>query len=423
MSLAGYPLASTFTLSVGRVDSLLLLILAAATGLIAGAFATYAAMRGNRRPQEPDRPEPIIPEPAAEVLAILSSAYVVLDNAGDVVRTSPLAYSYGIVRATGGDYPRLANRELIDLVTQVANHGGFRDEHLTMRRSNAQDPEVVMNVRIGTLGSSKILLLADDLTRRTRVEETRRDFVANVSHELKTPVGAIGLLAETMEDAADDPEAVRRFARRMHDESTRLTMLVKEIIELSRVQAASDLLDAAEVDIDNVIAEATSLNANFAEASGIRINVGGTDGLQAFGSTSMLTTAVSNLISNAITYSPENTTIGISTRTDRGMVEVSVKDEGIGISQENLGRVFERFYRVDKARSRATGGTGLGLSIVKHIASNHGGDVVAWSKEGSGSTFTLRIPELHAHGTIESKSHHNTAVTDRRGSVHVTAGD
>lgn len=401
------------------MDSLALLVLAAVIGIVAGGFATYAAMRGNRRPQDTDRPEPIIPEPAAEVLAILSSAYVVLDNAGDVVKTSPLAYSYGIVRATGGDYPRLANRELIDLVTHVANHGGFRDEQLTMRRSNSADPNVVMNVRIGTLGSSKILVLADDLTRKTKVEETRRDFVANVSHELKTPVGAIGLLAETMEDAADDPEAVRRFARRMRDESTRLTMLVKEIIELSRVQAAADLVDASEVEIDDVVAEAVALNANLADASGIRINVGGTQELQAFGSTSMLATAVSNLISNAITYSPAHTTIGVSTRTDNGMVEISVKDEGIGISEDNLGRVFERFYRVDKARSRATGGTGLGLSIVKHIASNHGGDVVAWSKEGSGSTFTLRIPELH-HG---SSSSHPSAALERRGSVHVTAGE
>lgn len=405
------------------MNSLLLFIVTAIVGVVVGAGATFAALHGSSRPRETERPEPIIPEPAAEVLAILSSAYVVLDNAGDVMRTSPLAYSYGIVRATGGDYPRLASRELIELVTQVANHGGFRDELLTMRRSNSDDPEVVLNVRIGTLGSSKILLLADDLTRRTKVEETRRDFVANVSHELKTPVGAIGLLAETMEDAADDPEAVRRFAGRMRDESTRLTMLVKEIIELSRVQAAAELEDAAEVSIDSVVADAVALNKNLAEASGIRINVGGTQGLQAFGSATMLTTAVSNLISNAITYSPPNTMIGISTRTERGMVEISVKDEGIGISQENLGRVFERFYRVDKARSRATGGTGLGLSIVKHIASNHGGDVVAWSKEGSGSTFTLRIPELHVHGAPGAQSHHTSAAYERRGSIHVTAGE
>lgn len=396
------------------VESPYLLILALAIGLIAGAVAMHAAVRGISRTQQP-RPEPVIPEPATEVLSLLSSAYVVLDAAGDVLRASPLAYSYGIVRATGGDYPRLASRELMELVTQVSRHDGYRSEQVSLRRSNSADPAVVMHVRCGRLGSSKVLLLADDLTQLARVDETRRDFVANVSHELKTPVGAIGLLAETMQDAAEDPVAVRRFAQRMQSEAKRLTVLVQEIIELSRVQAAANLVDASEVEIDDVVAEAAALNATLAEAQGIGISVGGTTGLQVFGSASMLTSAVSNLIVNALTYSPSGTRIGISTRVDRGMVEISVKDDGIGISQENLERVFERFFRVDRARSRTTGGTGLGLAIVKHIASNHGGDVAAWSKEGSGSTFTLRIPALLAHDAYHGTSHPP--------SPHLSAGD
>ena len=379
----------------GGVNSVALLFVAAACGLVAGVVATYAALRGSRPVPEPAKP--VIPEPTSEVLSILSSAYVLLDSSGDVLRASPLAYSYGLVRTTGGDYPRLAHRDLIDIVTQVSRQGGFREQMLTNEKTTRSDQNTptVVSVRVGALSSSRrILVLADDLSKQSRVEETRRDFVANVSHELKTPVGALTLLAETMEDAADDPEAVRRFASRMQTESRRLSLLVQEIIELSRVQGAQSFADASTVDVDSVIAEAVALNQNLASGHGMTIQSGGTQNLEVFGSSTMLTTALSNLIMNAITYSPPNTLIGVSTRSHNGMVEISVKDEGIGISPENMERIFERFYRVDKARSRATGGTGLGLSIVKHIASNHGGEVTVWSKEGSGSTFTLRIPEL-----------------------------
>ena len=378
-----------------------LLVLAGAIGLVIGVAATLALARSDRpRHEVPDSLGPSIPEPATEVLAILSSAYVVLDASGDVLRASPLAYSYGIVRAAEGDYPRLANSELMDLAADVGRNGGFRDERLTLRRSSGGDDDAVIDVRIGALGEHGALLLADDLTRAVRVEETRRDFVANVSHELKTPVGAITLLAETMEDAAEDPDAVRRFAERMQAESRRLSHLVKEIIELSRVQGGSALPDAEPVEIDEVLEEAVSLNRNFALGSNIEVSVGGAQGLQVFGSSSMLTTALSNLISNAISYSDPRTRVGVSVRRDGGMVEISVKDQGIGISREHLERVFERFFRVDRARSRSTGGSGLGLAIVKHIASDHGGEVTAWSMPGQGSTFTLRLPEMGSTETI-----------------------
>ena len=379
------------------VPSSLLLLIAALIGCVIGCGSTWALARSERRrafsgsaalgPQ-------VVPEAAAEVLAILSSAYVVLDSSGDVLRASPLAYSYGIVRAAGGDYPRLASSELMELAADVGRNGGFRDERLSVQPSSQDDPEAVIDVRIGALGERGVLLLADDLTRAVRVEETRRDFVANVSHELKTPVGAINLLAETMEDAAEDPDAVRRFAERMQTESRRLSHLVQEIIELSRVQGSSALPDAEAVEIDDVVDDAVALNRNFALASDIELAVGGSEGLQVFGSASMLTSALSNLITNAITYSESETRVGVSIRREGGMVELSVKDEGIGISREHLERVFERFFRVDRARSRDTGGSGLGLAIVKHIATDHGGEVTAWSMAGQGSTFTLHIPEM-----------------------------
>lgn len=381
-----------------------LLVLAGAIGLVIGVAATLALARGDRR-RAPASGSlgPGIPEAATEVLAILSSAYVVLDSGGDVLRASPLAYAYGIVRAAEGDYPRLASTELLELAADVGRNGGFRDERLTLQRSSRRDTDAVIDVRIGALGEHGALLLADDLTRAVRVEETRRDFVANVSHELKTPVGAITLLAETMQDAAEDPDAVRRFAERMQGESRRLSHLVQEIIELSRVQGASALPDAEPVEIDDVVEEAVALNRTLAVGSEIQVSVGGITGLQVFGSASMLTTALSNLISNAIAYSDPRTRIGVAVRREGGMVEISVKDQGIGISRENLERVFERFFRVDRARSRSTGGSGLGLAIVKHIASDHGGEVTAWSLPSQGSTFTLRLPEMGRTGTITAE--------------------
>ena len=400
-----------------------LLVLAGAIGLVIGVAATLAlAPRRHQRQEVSAQADHTVSDEAAEVLAILSSAYVVLDAGGDVLRASPLAYAYGIVRAAEGAYPRLASSELMELATDVGRNGGYRDERLTLRRSHENEPEAVIDVRVGVLGEHGTLLLADDLTRAVRVEETRRDFVANVSHELKTPVGAITLLAETMEDAAEDPEAVRRFAERMQTETRRLSHLVKEIIELSRVQGTSALPDAEAVEIDDVVEDAVSLNRNLAAGSSIDIVVGGAQGLQVFGSASMLTTALSNLLSNAITYSDAHTRVGVSVRRSGGMVEVSVKDQGIGISKEHLERVFERFFRVDRARSRDTGGSGLGLAIVKHIATDHGGGVTAWSMPSQGSTFTLRLPEMGRTGavTVGDGPQESTEVGSPRSTSHIT---
>jgi two-component system sensor histidine kinase SenX3 len=252
---------------------------------------------------------------------------------------------------------------------------------------------IAVNARVAPLiESGYVALLLEDVTETRRLEVVRRDFVANVSHELKTPVGALTLLAEAVQDAADDPEAIRRFAGRMQHEGIRLGRLVAELIELSRLQGAEPLPSDTVVEIDHVVAEAVDRTRLAAESAGITVVSGGERGLAVHGSESQLVTALVNLVDNAIAYSPPGTRVAVGTRRREGYAEISVSDQGIGIPETDLERVFERFYRSDPARSRATGGTGLGLAIVKHIATNHGGGVSVWSVEGSGSTFTLRLP-------------------------------
>jgi two-component system, OmpR family, sensor histidine kinase SenX3 len=252
---------------------------------------------------------------------------------------------------------------------------------------------VAVSVQVAPLAETGyVALLLEDVTEARRLEAVRRDFVANVSHELKTPVGALSLLAEAIQDAADEPAAVRRFADRMQREGWRLGRLVQELIELSRLQGADPLPTPAIVDVDRIVAEALDRTRLAAESAGIAVVSGGDTRLAVRGSEAQLVTALANLVDNAVAYSPVGTRVAVGTRRREGSVEISVSDQGIGIAEQDLERVFERFYRSDPARSRATGGTGLGLAIVKHIASNHGGGVSVWSVEGSGSTFTLRLP-------------------------------
>jgi two-component system sensor histidine kinase SenX3 len=220
----------------------------------------------------------------------------------------------------------------------------------------------------------------------------RRDFVANVSHELKTPVGALQLLAETLVDAIDDPEVARRFAERIHHESRRLARLVSELLELSRLQGAEPLPAPVPVAVDRIINEVMDRSRTAAAAKNIELLVDGGRGLTVYGSERQLVTAVANLVENAIAYSPDETTVRISSTVTNDLVEIAVADEGIGIAPRDLDRIFERFYRADQARSRVTGGTGLGLAIVRHIAVNHGGRVDVASTVGKGSTFIFRLP-------------------------------
>jgi two-component system sensor histidine kinase SenX3 len=232
----------------------------------------------------------------------------------------------------------------------------------------------------------------DDQSEQARMEASRRDFVANVSHELKTPVAAMGVLAEALLETADDPESAQRFGRQLYNESQRLAGMIGELIELSRLQGAERLPDLSMVDVDTVVQEAMSRHKVAADSADITMNTDAPTGYSVLGDLPLLVTAVANLISNAIAYSPDGSSVSISRRRSRDDVEIAVTDRGIGIARADQERVFERFFRVDKARSRTTGGTGLGLAIVKHVAANHNGTIRLWSRPGTGSTFTLSIP-------------------------------
>ncbi|WGL53095.1 ATP-binding protein [Nocardioides sp. BP30] len=349
--------------------------------------------------------EPVVPPEVATVLSVLRSSAVVVDDDDTVLKASAPAYALGLVRGTA-----LLSAELADLVHQVRRDGQIRETELVMNRPGV--PPRHVTARVAPLGSRLVLALVEDRTRERRVEAVRRDFVANVSHELKTPVGAIRLLADAVADAADDPEAIRRFAGRMVTESDRLTQLVLQIIELSRLQGDEPLEAPEAVDVDEVITTAVDTSAIDAAKKDITVRTGGSSGLQVFGNEEQVLAAVANLISNAVAYSDPGASVSVTTKAEHGSVEISVVDQGIGIPQNEIDRIFERFYRVDPARHRSTGGTGLGLSIVKHVAATHGGEVRVWSIEGQGSTFTLSLPQ---HLSSRSAPLVSTASTKEEG--------
>jgi two-component system, OmpR family, sensor histidine kinase SenX3 len=336
-----------------------------------------------------------LPSGVASVLSVLSSSAVVLDHDDRVLMASSAAREFGHVKDG-----HLVVGELLALVRKVRRDGETYEGELEVTGSKFGGRRNSFAVRVAPLGSAAggeglILLLAEDQTESRRVDQIRRDFVANISHELKTPVGALALLAETVEEAANDPEAVRRFAGRMRQEASRLTDLVQDLITLSRIQAAEPVPDPRPVELAAVVTEALDRCRMRASAHGIDLMASCGDQLVVLGDEDLLVTALRNLLENAVAYSPEKTRVVVTTsRDDSHTAQVSVADQGIGIPERDLERIFERFYRVDPARSRATGGTGLGLAIVKHVVAAHGGTVSVWSKEGVGSTFTLRLPVL-----------------------------
>jgi two-component system sensor histidine kinase SenX3 len=322
---------------------------------------------------------------------LLRSSTVVIDAADQVVRASPAAHAFRLVREQ-----RLLSDELLELVHAVRRDGEIREVELELPRGPFGSSTRNVLARVAPLGSSLVLVLVEDRTEARRVDAIRRDFIANISHELKTPVGAMSLLAEALADAADDPAAVRRFAGRMQHESQRLVRLVQDVIELSRLQGHDPLEAPALVSLDDVVAEAADRSRLTAEARQVALTCGGVRGVKVMGDARQLVTALGNLVENAVRYGPEGSRVAVSVAEADGpdghLAEISVTDEGPGIAATERDRIFERFYRVDAARSRDTGGTGLGLSIVKHVAAGHGGEVTVWSSEGTGSTFTLRLP-------------------------------
>ena len=364
-----------------------------AVGLLLAAIVWWVVLLAGRpqaRPPEPVDQPPALPEGVLDVLSVLRSGGIVVDRSGTVRTASASAVAFGLVR--GRD---VVHDDLRQLVAQVQQDGVIREAEYDIARGPVGPGRAVVGARVAPIGDGVVLALVEDRTQARRVEEVRRDFVVNVSHELKTPVGGLALLAEAVEDAADDPVAVARFAGRMKKETTRLTRLVSEIVDLSRLQT-NDVLDRmVVVDVAGCAEEAADHTRLLAgEREVVALTTQARDRLRVYGDPELITTAVRNLITNAIAYSEDGTRISVVTRRVDDLVEVSVTDQGRGIPVADQERIFERFYRVDAARSRSTGGTGLGLSIVKHICANHGGEVTVWSKEGQGSTFTLRLPAV-----------------------------
>ncbi|SMX97881.1 two-component system, OmpR family, sensor histidine kinase SenX3 [Brevibacterium sp. 239c] len=374
-----------------KLDAVDLLIVAVLTGIVGLGLgiAGILAFRFSERSRDAAdlHSEDDLPEGIAEVLAVLPSAAIVLDAGDDVVKASPAAYTFGLVRGHS-----LASPEMLRMVGRVRSRGLIEEIDLEQKREQTDSILRFLHARVAPLGTAFVLVLCDDQTESKRVDSIRRDFVANVSHELKTPIGAMSLLAEAVTDFSDDPEAVERFGGRMQRESKRLTQLVQEIIDLSRVQdhtapSATEKISAAEV-----VDDAADRARTRAEGKNIHIEVSPPGRMLIEGNYELLVNAVRNLIDNAINYSPDGTRIGVGVELVDERVEISVADQGIGLSTQDTERVFERFYRVDPARSRITGGTGLGLSIVKHIVATHGGQVKVWSRLGKGSTFTIVLP-------------------------------
>ena len=354
-------------------------------GLLVG-FVT-----GRRSPRPGER-RPTGPTVAALLQRIVHSSHngiVVLNRFGDVVLHNPRAAELGIVRNHQVD---ARARKAAEVVRET---GDAIEIDLSPLAAKGRAPAAVLG-EVRPLGDEFTVVDASDESEAVRLEATRRDFVANVSHELKTPVGAMALLAEAVLDSSDDPDAVRRFTGKILHEATRLGTLVTELIALSRLQGAERLPELNTVEVDAVVREALGRSRLAMESTGISITTDAESGLLVSGDRTLLVTALSNLLENAVAYSPPGSPVSVSRRLLDGFVEIAVTDRGIGIAEEEQQRVFERFYRVDRARSRATGGTGLGLAIVKHVAANHGGEVRLWSKPGIGSTFTMRIPAINA---------------------------
>jgi two-component system sensor histidine kinase SenX3 len=371
-----------------------------AIGLVIGVGLSLLVVWAYRaRARAEEETSLVIPPGITDVLRSMDDAACVVDLSGLVLAASKAATRFGIeVGST------LENPELRQLVRGVRTAGGSATESLRITRGGLSlDPRLV-SARASVIGARFVLLIIRDVTEQERLDQMRRDFVANTSHELKTPVGAVSLLAEAIESAADDPAQVRIFAARISAEAGRLGQLTGRIMSLSRLQAEDGLTEVAPLAIDEVIASSIEAHVVQADSAGVELTRGGDRGVWVRGDAQILIEAVGNLIANAIVYSPRGSRVGVGVRADDGVVEIAVSDQGIGIAETDRERIFERFYRADEARSRRTGGTGLGLSIVKHATQRHGGEVRLWSRPGRGSTFTIRLPRIDApSGATEGK--------------------
>jgi len=318
------------------------------------------------------------------------TALTVLDRSQEIIMSNPAAHEMSLV------HDRAVNPEVWETAQEVFEDKETRtvDIAIPKRRTGHRVTQVRAVIKPLTLNDGRfVIVYGTDESENVRMESARRDFVANVSHELKTPVGGIALLAEALLQDPGDQETVEYFGNKVYKEANRMADMVSELISLSKLQGAEALPEMEPLAVDDLIDEALSRNHLAAEARSIELNRGASVGVQVKGDRSLLVTALSNLVSNAINYSPEKMPVSVSQKVvDGGVVLIRVTDRGIGIAPDDQKRVFERFFRVDQARSRQTGGTGLGLAIVKHVVANHGGNIKLWSRPGTGSTFTIELP-------------------------------
>ena len=344
-------------------------------------------MKFLRRDLEESNPR-AIPEMLIQTLRLLDGDSLILAPGEVPLFGTPGIETLGILKED-----RVQSPELLATIRVVRRTNKQQVGKIDLPRGPIGEGKHELTVKVLPLTKDElVLVLVSDESEAQRVHDVRRDFVANISHELKTPIGALSLLSEAVLGSKDDPESVVKFATRMQSEAKRLTDLVQEIINLSRVQDSDPLQLAQEVGVEYMIREAIDQCQISADNRNITVTYAETTHAKVLGDRDQLIMAIHNLVENAINYSPENTKVSISTTIDTGVIDIAITDQGIGISESEQDRIFERFYRVDPARSRQTGGTGLGLSIVKHVAAKHGGEVKIWSVENVGSTFSLRLP-------------------------------
>jgi len=345
-------------------------------------------MKFRRQEVEPLETQEVLPQVLLKSLQSLESESLIVIPGEQILFQSPGISNFAILKDE-----RIISEDLMALIRVARRTNETHRSRIEIARGPIGAGKREFEVSVSPLNDEgMVLVLISDQSEAKRIDAVRRDFVANVSHELKTPIGALGLLSEAILGAKDQPDAVVKFASRMQIEAKRLTDLVQEIIDLSRLQSSDPLQKAFDVEASDVVREAVTQAALSAESRSISVEIGEIEDATVIGDRDQLIMAVLNLVENAINYSPENTKVSVVAKVKDQLLEISVTDQGIGIAEGELARVFERFYRVDPARSRMTGGTGLGLSIVKHVALNHGGDIKVWSKEGVGSTFTLQLP-------------------------------
>lgn len=341
-----------------------------------------------RRVSEMATPLLEIPAGVLDLLHIIDAEFLVLAPGEAVLRSSTHSEALSLVKEG-----RLVSDPILALVRAVRRSREYQEATVELPRGPIGAGTHDLLVRVSPLGDRGlvVVLIFDDSEYR-RLDAIRRDFIANISHELKTPIGALSILSEAVLGASDDPQSIVKFATRMQMEAKRLSDLVQEIIDLSRLQDDDPLKNAKVLNLADLISEAIDASRMAAEARNISLTFTQLGDFEVLGDRRQIEMAVSNLVENAINYSPDGTRVAVALRKQDALVEISISDQGVGIPEKDIERIFERFYRVDPARSRATGGTGLGLSIVKHVVNNHGGDISVWSVEGAGSTFTIRLP-------------------------------